>query len=304
MKKIFTLSFALMLCLGVNAQVMKIYKGSTLVKTFNSTEADRVVFEPAIPVQSIVLSQTTATVNQGTTLKLTATVLPEDATIPTLAWSSSDPQVATVNDGVVTGIKAGEAIITCEAQDGSGTNATCTITVEDKGMNLCVGFYETIPGYSVKDLTITYNGGEYSAADNVFLFEQSKVWNFGKLSNFASAQGHESGDAFIARSATNATRTDFMVVSSETKFGDLSLVASYTLTSVDGSGEIIKVEGAHVMVPGNMVEYKSGFNCYLLFKIIDRTTEYFEDPKPKDMYPMAYELIYQEIAGDGGQSTR
>ena len=54
----------------------------------------------------------------------------------------------------------------------------------------------------------------------------------------------------------------------------------------------------------NMVEYKSGCNCYLLFKIIDRTTEYFEDPKPKDMYPMAYELIYQEIAGDGGQSTR
>jgi hypothetical protein len=95
-----------------------------------------------------------------------------------------------------------------------------------------------------------------------------------------------------------------MVVSSETKFGDLSLVASYTLTSVDGSGEIIKVEGAHVMVPGNMVEYKSGFNCYLLFKIIDRTTVYFEDPKPKDMFPMVYELFYQEIAGDGGQSTR
>lgn len=58
------------------------------------------------------------------------------------------------------------------------------------------------------------------------------------------------------------------------------------------------------MVPGNMVEYKSGFNCYLLFKIIDRTNEYFEDLKAKDMFPMAYELIYQEIAGDGGQTTR
>lgn len=304
MKKNFTLLFALMLCLGLNAQVMKIYKGSTLVKSFNSTEADRVVFEPAIPVQSIVLSQTTATVNQGTTFKLTATVLPENATIPTLAWSSSNPQVATVKDGVVKGVQAGEANITCEAQDGSGTKATCTITVENNGMNLCVGFYEMVPGYSVKDLKIINNGGTYSTTDDVFLFEESKTWNFGNLSNFASAEGHESGDTFIGRTPNTSTRTKFMVISPEMKFGELNLFASYTLDATDGSGEIIKVEGVRVTVPENAVEYKSGHNCYLLFKIIDRSADFFEEPEPKYFYPMVYEVLYEEIVGDDGQTTR
>lgn len=304
MKKESVFLLVLLLCQGMNAQIMKIYKGSTLIQTFNAVEADRVVFEPTILVQDIQLNQATGTLELGSRLKLTATVLPENAANSSISWTSSNPQVASVNDGWVTGKKAGKADIICEAQDGSGTRATCTITVEDNGMNLRVGFYETIPGYSVKDLKIIYNGEEHLAAENVFLYEPSKIWNFGKLTNFASAERYESGTSFIGRIFANATITNSISVAPETHFGALSLVASYTLIAIDGSNETIKVENVSVTIPENTVVYKSGYNCYLMFKISDKTTSYTnypELPDPKDMFPMGYELIYIENV-NGGQT--
>ena len=64
------------------------------------------------------------------TSTLTATTTPASPTNPVLAWSSSDPAVATVDaDGKVTGVSAGDATILCSATDGSGKFATCAVTV-------------------------------------------------------------------------------------------------------------------------------------------------------------------------------
>ena len=82
------------------------------------------------PVQSITLSQQSATMTEGTTLTLTAIIAPIYATDRSLTWSSSNASVATVNDGKVTAIKPGTAIITATANDGSGVNAQCDVTVE------------------------------------------------------------------------------------------------------------------------------------------------------------------------------
>ena len=83
-----------------------------------------------IPVTSITLSQTSATINKGNSLTLTATVLPTNATTKTLSWSSSNTNVATVDqNGKVTAKAAGVALITASATDGSGVNASCRVTV-------------------------------------------------------------------------------------------------------------------------------------------------------------------------------
>ncbi len=85
---------------------------------------------PLRPVSSIVLSATEATIHEGESLKLDATVSPSDADYPQLAWSSSDEGVATVNPyGRVQAIGAGTCQIVCSAVDGSGVSATCTVTV-------------------------------------------------------------------------------------------------------------------------------------------------------------------------------
>ncbi len=90
-----------------------------------------------VNVTGITLSQTEAAMTVGgETLTLTATVAPDDATDKTVTWTSSDPTVATVADGVVTAVAAGTATITATATNGTDDTtddktATCTITVTD-----------------------------------------------------------------------------------------------------------------------------------------------------------------------------
>ncbi len=83
------------------------------------------------PVTSIKLSKAKASVLlQSGTLKLKTTVAPKDAYDKTLVWTSSAPEIATVDEnGVVTVHAAGEATITATARDGSGKTASCKVTV-------------------------------------------------------------------------------------------------------------------------------------------------------------------------------
>ena len=77
-------------------------------------------------VTGVTLNKTTETVEVGKTVTLTATVEPEDATDKTVTWTSDKTSIATVSDGVVTGVAAGTARITASCGDKS---AVCTVTV-------------------------------------------------------------------------------------------------------------------------------------------------------------------------------
>lgn len=80
-------------------------------------------------VNSIDLSEENLKINKGATAKLTATVQPSDATIQKFTWTSSDPKVAAVVNGTITGKGPGNAVITCTATDGSGSSASCNVEV-------------------------------------------------------------------------------------------------------------------------------------------------------------------------------
>ena len=84
------------------------------------------VENPDVPT-GISLSASTATVEAGKRLQLTATVTPDTATDKSVTWTTSAPAVATVSKGVVTGVAAGTATIT--ASTVNGLTATCTVTV-------------------------------------------------------------------------------------------------------------------------------------------------------------------------------
>ena len=83
------------------------------------------------PVTGVSLNKTTATLTEGETLTLTATVNPSNATNKSVSWKSSNTSVATVSNGKVTALKAGTAKITVTTADG-GKTATCTVTVNAK----------------------------------------------------------------------------------------------------------------------------------------------------------------------------
>ena len=88
----------------------------------------------AVLVAEIRLDLTGDTLAPNDTVRLTAQVLPANATDPTLLWSSSDESIATVDEtGLVTALATGTATITAKSQDGNA-EAMCTITVEDENV--------------------------------------------------------------------------------------------------------------------------------------------------------------------------
>ena len=80
-----------------------------------------------IDVDSVTLDKTSLDLTVGDSATLNAKVEPENATYPTVIWTSSNPNVATVDStGKVTALKPGTAKITASA---GGKTATCTVTV-------------------------------------------------------------------------------------------------------------------------------------------------------------------------------
>lgn len=85
-----------------------------------------------VPVESIALDQASFVGAPGSTVQLTATVLPEDATDKTVDWFSDDESVATVDEnGLVTLVAVGEATITASPISNDALIATCKITVSN-----------------------------------------------------------------------------------------------------------------------------------------------------------------------------
>ena len=91
-----------------------------------------VIDSTAVKVTSITITPDPAEVELGSTLKLSASVLPTDATNKNVTWSSENPEIATIDeaDGTVTPVAAGTTSITATAADGSGTFKTITLTVK------------------------------------------------------------------------------------------------------------------------------------------------------------------------------
>ena len=86
-----------------------------------------------IPVSNLMMSNPSLTMNVGKTRNLTVSLYPANATNRTVTWSSSDPSVASLTSCnrscTITSQKAGTAVITATANDGSGLSASCTVTV-------------------------------------------------------------------------------------------------------------------------------------------------------------------------------
>lgn len=82
-----------------------------------------------IAVASVSLSQTSLYLEIGESYTLVATVLPDNATDKSVTWSSSEPSVATVENGKVTAVSGGTTTIT--ATTSNGKKVTCNVTVNE-----------------------------------------------------------------------------------------------------------------------------------------------------------------------------
>ena len=99
-----------------------------------------------INVTGVSLNKTTATLTVEDTLTLTATVAPSNATDKTVTWTSSNPSIASVSNGVVTAKRAGTTTITATTVDGNKT-ANCVVTVN--------AIDDDLPSLKIDDITVT-----------------------------------------------------------------------------------------------------------------------------------------------------
>ena len=87
-----------------------------------------------IPVESISFEQEEIELYKSGSMYLRLNILPSNAKNFYLDWSSSDPQVATINkEGKVKAVNYGTAIITCTVRD-QGKSTSCEVTVSDGGI--------------------------------------------------------------------------------------------------------------------------------------------------------------------------
>jgi len=110
---------------GVSAGVASV----TVSSKDDPTKMASVTVTVGTPVGAVELSPKSMELKTGTAMTLSASVTPDTATNKTLVWSSSDTAVATVDaSGRVSVWKAGTAVITARAVDGSEKFATCNVT--------------------------------------------------------------------------------------------------------------------------------------------------------------------------------
>jgi alpha-amylase len=84
-----------------------------------------------IEVTDITLNYSDVTIDIGKTIPLEATLSPANATNRSITWSSGNRQVASVSDeGVVTGISEGTAIVTAAASNGLTAAVTIKVTAQ------------------------------------------------------------------------------------------------------------------------------------------------------------------------------
>lgn len=140
---------------------------STYELCTSSTEPKNplVVSVRTLVTTSIELDRSTASIEVGQTTTLVATTTPNNAQV---TWLSSDEDVATVSNGVVTGVSAGTAVITAQLSD--DVKAQCTVTVTSNGGTANIQIASSIATGDIVYLTANavsrqYNGPTSASAD-------------------------------------------------------------------------------------------------------------------------------------------
>ena len=214
---------------------------ATITATCGSVSATCEVTVNPVPAESITLDKIEAEILVGYSVTLTATVLPDDTTFKTVTWTSSDEDIATVDEnGTVTGIGVGSTTITATC---GSVYATCDITVNPvpaESVTLNAESIELKEGESVKILATvypeetTFKDIEWSSSDD----EIATVDNDGNVTAVSE------GSATITATCGEVYATCVVIVTAESGIENVK---------ADGNGRYIvwNMQGTKILDPEN-----------------------------------------------------
>ena len=203
-----------------------------------------------VAVTGVTLDQNEAEITVGGTVTLTATVAPGDATNKAVTWESDDEDVATVDDGVVTGVAEGTATITVKTVDGNKT-ATCEITVTAAPV---------ASGYNVD-----FESAASTYTDWTFTTLVSQATNSGVTAHggsyFGGTDGKETGSIVTKNKVANPGTLTFYVTKESN-----NTTASSWLIKVSSNGtdwtQVGATQSASSMSKGTWVEVTRDLSSY------------------------------------------
>lgn len=204
-----------------------------------------------------------------------------------------------------------------------------------------MGIFETVPGYSVKDVNFYSSTNTTSAqasttpglyatettipdgngkATITFGAKNAKdgsynkalvAWNsndnkkditFETLKLKGAEFNEEAKDQYIGRVSSDASLpANYKTVIPSTQIGALTLKVDYTLVSTDGSKETIKVTGAEATVPSEYTQWQPNYSYTYIFKISDKTNG-STGGDSKGLYPIVFDAVVTETE-EGIQNT-
>lgn len=188
-----------------------------------------------VAVTSIQLDKTTITLLKGENTKLTATVLPENASNPTVSWNSSNSSIATVDTkGNITAVAAGTTVITVTSADGQ-FSASCSVNVNVNVSSITLSDTSiTLEKGSSKQLSITINPVDATDKSVTWFSSDTNIATVDKTGNVTAVNG---GNATItAKSADGkitATCSINVTVSVQSVFlnkNEITLIKGQTAT--------------------------------------------------------------------------
>jgi len=244
--------------------------------------------QPPAPVATVTLTPASATVNEGQTLQLTATLKDANGNVligRSITWSSSTSSAATVNGtGLVTGVVAGSTTITATSEGQSGTSAI------------------TVVHLPVASVTVTPASGTVSAGSSLQLTATPKDANGNPLvgrtvtwqsSNTAAATVNGSGlvSGVAAGSAT-------ITATSEGQSGTSAITVTPPGTSQFGHVFVVTEENTdYVDVTSTSMPYLTGLAAQY-----GLATQYYANTHPS--IGNYFELATGQIlTNDDGSST-
>ena len=189
-----------------------------------------------VPVTKVTLDQDSLFLLKGDTATLTATVEPAEAADEEVTWTSSDEDVATVEDGVVKAVGKGTATITAAA---GGKSATCEVSVADPVKTISLYDITVLIG---EEKEISYacdpegeiSNIKYTSSDpNVFTVEGEKVKGVGAGTATLTMTAANAGNAKL-EATCEVTVTDKAIAATAVTLGDTAIELE-----VDGTKTLI-----------------------------------------------------------------
>lgn len=240
-----------------------------------------------------------------------------------------------------------------------------TFAFRSLGTKVRIAIYETVPGYSVKNVefySAAASNDASAATAKIFTTEPNAIYtngtytvyyptvddgtpasdlnkahvsfeaptgvaqkttiDWGALNYTMAEAGEKSTDPiYLGRTSSTASyagveANNYYVAYIPNEEGtNLNLRVNYTLESIDGSGETIKVQGATAQVPAIYTTWKPGYAYTYIFKISDKTngtTGPYDptDPEgsitesnPAGLYPITFDALVEDAEEDGIQET-